>query len=175
MPEHLRLLIIWTSQQDYRRTFIVCIWQMGKLRLKLCTRRGQRHEAVETVLGLRSESVWHPCFHPVSGPETSVYMNTPCSAQSTHFWSSPSKVLKWWLWSRSQKYALITHSPGDCPPRGPQTRSLQVDLRWLIPFLCFLPSPTFSSGRRGLQCYLKVLASALLPGTWLPSPGFLLL
>lgn len=75
----------------------------------------------------------------------------------------------WRLWSRSEKYAFTTRSPGDSPTGSLQTTCLQGEFRWQIPFLWFLTSPSVSGGKRELHCYLAVLASALLPA----SPGFL--
>ena len=163
MPEHLRLLIIWTSQQDYRWTFIVFIWQMGKLRLMLCTRRGQHHRTVETVLGRRSDQSDTLVFIQWVVQKLQYAWN-PSAVHKVHI--SDVHPQRFW----SDDYGV-----------GQRKTHLSTFSRWLShrwtwdDFLCFLTSPAFSGGRRGLQCYLKVLASALLPGTCLPSPGFLLL
>lgn len=170
MPELLQLLIIWTSQQDYRWTFSVFIIRWGNWGLSCAPRKGNITKLWRQSLELRSESVWHPCFHQVSGQKHSVH-ELPCTAQKYTFLRIHPQGHKYsGSLVMSEKYAFITHSPGDCPTGGPQTKKSRW-LRMTDSLLALSPS-TFSSGRRGLQCYLRfnicLAARHMVALSWVP-------
>lgn len=138
---------------------------MGKLRLKLCTGRGQHHKTVETVLDAGQISLT-PLFLSIEWSRNFSMHETPLQCTKYTFLKFTLKDSEVMTLEWVRERCIYQHSPGDCPTGGPEMTDS-------LPVLSHVSR--FSGGRRGLQCYLKVLASALLPGTWLPSPGFLLL
>lgn len=117
MPEHLRLLIIRTSQQDNRWMFIVFIWQMGKLRLTLCTRRG-RHQKLWRLSWDAGQISLTPSFSSSEWSRNFSMRETPlqCTKYTFLKFTLKGSEVMTLEWVRGR--CVYQHSPGDCPTGG---------------------------------------------------------
>lgn len=170
MPKHLRLWIMWSSQQDYRQiVFMVFIWQMGKLRPREAgSWRGQliiKLWRQASLILLFSSSEWFRFQCAEESP--TVY--SKCGFLKLILKGTDVMALEW-----VREICIYDKTSRGFSHRWSTNHMSTGELQMTeLPSCGFSPHPP--SLVEGGKCYLRVLASVLLPGTRLPSPGFLLL
>lgn len=99
---------------------------MGKLRLKLCTGRGQHHKTVETVLDAGQISLT-PLFLSIEWSRNFSMHETPLQCTKYTFLKFTLKDSEVMTLEWVRERCIYQHSPGDCPTGGPEmTDSLPV-------------------------------------------------